>query len=64
MRCIMGDVQVANILKIARMATTHWPHQHFELLSFLAHTQQKKQWRVNGSRSRYQMDLQNLMYSL
>ena len=25
------------ILKTARMTSTHWPHQHFELLSFLAH---------------------------
>ena len=25
------------ILKIARMTSTHWPHQHFELLSFISH---------------------------
>ena len=24
-------------LKIAHMTSTHWPHERFELLSFLAH---------------------------
>ena len=27
----------SHILKMARMTSRHWPQQHFELLSFLAH---------------------------
>ena len=32
--CRLGWLSFSRILKIARMTSTHWPHQHFELLSF------------------------------
>ena len=35
--CRPGWLSFPHILKIARMTSLHWPHQHFELLSFLAH---------------------------
>jgi len=35
--CRPGWISFSHTLKIARMTMTHWPHQHFELLSFLAH---------------------------
>ena len=34
--CRPGWLSFPHILKIARMTSTHRPHQHFELLSFLA----------------------------
>ena len=34
--CKTGWLSFPHIMKIARMTSTHWPHQHFELLSFLA----------------------------
>ena len=33
--CRPGWISFAHVLKIARMASTHWPHQHFVLFSFL-----------------------------
>ena len=32
-----GWLSFPHILKTARITSTHWPHQHFELLNFLAH---------------------------
>ena len=32
-----GWLSFPHILKFARMTSTHWPHQHFELLSLLPH---------------------------
>ena len=32
-----GGLSCTHIVKIARMTSTHGPHQHYELLSFLAH---------------------------
>ena len=47
--CRPGWLSFPHILKIARMTSTHWPHQHFELLSFLAQARQHviyyKRWR-------------------
>ena len=31
------DLNLPHILRIVRMTSIHWPHQHFELLSFLVH---------------------------
>ena len=36
-RCRPGWLSFPHILKNAHVTSTHWPHQHFELLSFLAH---------------------------
>ena len=30
--CAPGCLSFVHVLKIARMTSTHWPHQHFELL--------------------------------
>ena len=35
--CRPGWLSFPHILKNAHVTSTHWPHQHFELLSFLAH---------------------------
>ena len=34
--CRPGWLSFPHILKIAHMTSTYWPHQHFELLRFLA----------------------------
>ena len=35
--CMPRWLSFPHILKTACMTSTHWPHQHFHLLSFLAH---------------------------
>ena len=35
--CRPGRLSFPHILKIALMTSTHWPHQRFELLSFIVH---------------------------
>ena len=39
--CRPGWLSFPHILKIARMTSTHWPHQHFELLCFFSWLQQR-----------------------
>ena len=39
--CRPGSLSFPHILKIARMTSTHWPHQHFELLCFFSSPQQR-----------------------
>ena len=46
--CRPGRLSFTRILQIARMTSRHWPHQHFELLRFLAHPKNAKLFVASG----------------